>query len=863
MQSPNNSKKGQGNKNLKSNPSSPNAPKNDKQLSSGASGLLVAVPIGSAGTKSRGKGRVYLNPKAMRDLRLSVDDAVTIRAINLPSSLSNSSSSLSSSTSSVTSSGGRVTVVTVWPAEVKLGQIELDGTTFQLIGAESGRQVSIAALACPVVAIKKLRVTHISEGIASANAPNDKNGQQQVPLKELLGSFVLAHLAGRYVKVNDLFNLSIYTQSHSFLITEIITSDGPTNETNASAAVAESAGEETEKRGRSGRVENQLDELKEAYSVTYSTLIEVTRPSEEVKKPKVNVTKDARLGYDAIGGLEKEVSLVREIIELPLRHPHVFEHFGLKAPRGVLLYGPPGTGKTLIARVVANELGCYVHTISGSDICSKYLGESEQRLREVFELAQENAPSLIFIDEIDVLAPQREDEANASSKRIVGTLLALMDGMKESDKVVVLAATNQPNALDIALRRAGRFDREVEIGIPSAQARLSILHVYLRTMPHALSDAEVKSIADNTHGYVGADISQLCKQAALLAIKDAIRSAEAKLTTTANDSNRHHSMVDQLHSFDSLKEVKVSFQQFCQAMNEIRPSGMREIMVEIPSVRWDDIGGYERIKQQLIEAVEWPIKFPEKFINFGIKPPRGILLYGPPGCSKTLVAKALATEAGLNFIPVKGPELFSKFVGDSERAIREVFRKARAASPAIVFFDEVDALAVKRGQENSPVQDRMLSQMLNELDGISPLNNVLFLCATNRPDIIDQALMRPGRIDRILYVPPPDKDARLRILQLTTKKMKLAENVDLSLLSKETEGYSGAEIVQLCHEAAMIALRNNLDAPHVTLFDFQAAEKVVVPRTTKEQLQYYEDFAMTSSGGMNPLNPFNFVASKK
>eukprot|EP01126_Amoeba_proteus_P048281 TRINITY_DN5570_c0_g2_i4.p1 TRINITY_DN5570_c0_g2~~TRINITY_DN5570_c0_g2_i4.p1 ORF type:complete len:449 (-),score=98.50 TRINITY_DN5570_c0_g2_i4:171-1517(-) len=417
-----------------------------------------------------------------------------------------------------------------------------------------------------------------------------------------------------------------------------------------------------------------------------------------------------------------------------------------------------------------------------------------------------------------------------------------MDGITRNDRLVVIAATNQPNSVDTALRRPGRFDREVEIGIPTKEGRKEILQIYLKNMPHQLTPDQIQLVSDNLHGYVGADISQLCKQAALTSLKRNLRVSEFMNDLETNIPIPIFSGMsrDQLDSFENMK---VTFHDFQQAMTEIRPSAMREIMVDIPTVRWSDIGGYDAVKQQLRESVEWPIKFPKKFLQFGIQPPRGILLYGPPGCSKTLMAKAVATEAGLNFIPVKGPELFSKYVGDSEKSVRDVFRKARAASPSVVFFDELDALAVERSSsDGTSVQDRVLSQMLNELDGITPLNNVVFLAATNRPDIIDKALMRPGRIDRILYIPPPDKGARRAIFHLHTKGMKLTDDVNFDSLTEITEGYSGAEIEQVCKEAALHALRVNFDVESVSSFDFAKALQLIPPRITPEQIQFYVNF---------------------
>ncbi|KAJ3164659.1 hypothetical protein HDU88_005087 [Geranomyces variabilis] len=581
-----------------------------------------------------------------------------------------------------------------------------------------------------------------------------------------------------------------------------------------------------------------------AYQVSRRTHV-LIQPFIEVPAHSTGADRSATMrvstaaSYAAIGGLSAEIATVREMVEVPLMQPERFSRFGLKPPRGVLLYGPPGTGKTLIARAVAAETGAHVVTVNGPEVISKYFGETEAKLRDIFSEAAENAPSIIFIDEIDALCPKRDSSASDLEKRVVATLLTLMDGAgagleadqtgktgknAKADRVVVIGATNRPNSLDEALRRPGRFDREIEIGIPSAPARLQILTALLRHVPHSLSEPDIAAAAAATHGYVGADLSAVCREAGLKAIK--------RLVGTAGPSAQPVSQND----------LRISVDDVRAAMAEIRPSAMREIMIEVPKVLWTDIGGQEETKQKLKEAVEWPLKHPEAFIRFGIRPPKGILLYGPPGCSKTLMAKALATEAGLNFLAVKGPELFSKWVGDSEKAVREVFRKARAASPSIVFFDEIDALAVRRGGEETSVADRVLSQLLAEMDGIEPLVNVTVVAATNRPDIIDSALLRPGRIDRVLYVGPPDEASRLEIFRIGTARMACATDVDPRVLSHLTDGYSGAECVAVCQDAAMAAMEENVEAEKVYLRHFHKAVRSVTPRITNEMIRFYDDF---------------------
>ncbi|KAK9768589.1 AAA+-type ATPase [Basidiobolus ranarum] len=559
------------------------------------------------------------------------------------------------------------------------------------------------------------------------------------------------------------------------------------------------------------------------YRVTKNTMVSISQDGGEKNQSSV-----PKVRYDSIGGLEKEVKIVREMVELPLQNPDIYHRFGLKPPKGVLLFGPPGTGKTLIARAVASETQSHVICVNGPEILSKFYGETEAKLRAIFEEAEENSPTIIFIDEIDALCPKRDDAPNELEKRVVATLLTLMDGVAigaRTGRVVIIGATNRPNALDEALRRPGRFDREVEIGIPNANARASILEALLRRIPNTLEKENVQQIAAITHGYVGADLVAVCREAGLKTIKRTINKGA-----------------------DSDKGLFVNYDDMRSALSEIRPSAMREIMIEVPKVYWTDIGGMEEVKMKLKESVEWPLQHPEAFERMGIRPPKGVLLYGPPGCSKTLMAKALATEAGLNFIAVKGPELFSKWVGESEKAVREVFRKARASSPSIVFFDEIDALTVKRGsgQDGTSVADRVLSQLLNELDGVEPLINVTVVAATNRPDIIDSALLRPGRIDRILYISPPDIAARREILRIQFNKMPCASDVNIDELTAKTDGCSGAEIVALCQEAALCAMNENHDAKQISHSHFVEALGSMTRRITPEMIKFYDDFRKRS-----------------
>ena len=514
--------------------------------------------------------------------------------------------------------------------------------------------------------------------------------------------------------------------------------------------------------------------------------------------PKTAAKGVPRVSYEDIGGLKNEVQKVREMIELPLRHPEIFERIGIEAPKGVLLHGPPGTGKTLLAKAVANETNANFYSIGGPEIMSKFYGESEERLREVFKEAEENAPSIIFIDEIDSIAPKREEVTGDVEKRVVSQLLTLMDGIKSRGKLVVIGATNRPNAIDPALRRPGRFDREIEIGIPDEQGRMDILQIHTRGMP-LTEDVDLASIARVTHGFVGADLEALSKEAAMRSLRrilPEINLEEPKIPVKI------------------LNKIKVTKQDFEEALRDIQPSAMREVLVQRPNVRWEDIGGLQQVKEELAEAIEWPLKHGDLFAEADVTPPKGILLYGPPGTGKTMIAKAVATTSEANFISIKGPELISKWVGESEKGVREVFRKARQAAPCVVFFDELDAIAPRRGgsEGDTHVTERVISQMLTEMDGLEDLKGVVVIGATNRPDIIDEALLRPGRFDRLLEVPVPDKDSRKQIFQIHTRKKPLDSDVNLDRLVEMTDGMTGADIATIVNAAAMTAIKEHVSS---------------------------------------------------
>jgi transitional endoplasmic reticulum ATPase len=548
-----------------------------------------------------------------------------------------------------------------------------------------------------------------------------------------------------------------------------------------------------------------------------------------------------RTNYEDIGGLQEEIQRVREMVELPLRHPELFQRLGIEPPKGVLLHGPPGCGKTLLARAVANESEANFYSINGPEIMSKFYGESEARLREIFQQAQQNAPSIIFVDELDAIAPKREEVTGEVERRVVAQLLALMDGLSGRGNVIVIGATNRPGALDPALRRPGRFDREIEIGVPDKKGRYEVLQIHTRGMPLA-EDVDLPKLSAITHGYTGADLSALGRETAMKALRrylPQINLEEERIPPAV------------------LEKMEVKMDDFLGAYKEVTPTAMREVYIEVTTVHWDDAGGLDDVKQHLIEAVEWPIKTPEIFTKLGIRPPKGILLYGPPGCGKTLLARAVATESEANFISIKGPEVFSKWVGESEKAIREVFRKARMAAPAVIFLDEIDSLTPKRGMgmSDSGVSERVISQLLTEMDGITTLQDIVVIAATNRPDMVDSAVLRPGRFDRLIYVPEPDEKSRLQIFKIYTKGMPINKDVDLTQLTTATKYYSGADIESLCREAAMHALRKNVNSTEVTMKDFQDALKEMGPSITPDMEKWYKSFMQAIRQVQKPQTP--------
>ena len=541
-----------------------------------------------------------------------------------------------------------------------------------------------------------------------------------------------------------------------------------------------------------------------------------------------------KVSYEDIGGLSDQLGKIREIIELPLKHPELFERLGITPPKGVLLNGPPGTGKTLIAKAVANESGANFYAINGPEIMSKYYGQSEQKLREIFQKADESEPSIIFIDEIDSIAPKREDVQGEVERRVVAQLLTLMDGLKDRGHVIVIGATNRLDAVDPALRRPGRFDREIVIGVPDKKGRIEILTIHTRGMPLGMDDEKesefFSKIADITYGFVGADLAALTRESAMNALRRYLPEID----------------LDKPIPTDVLEKMIVTEDDFMEALKTIEPSSLREVTVEVPNIKWADIGGLESVKSELREAVELPLLNPDVFNRLGIRAPKGFLLYGPPGTGRTLLAKAVANESNANFISVKGPEVLSKWVGESEKAVREIFKKAKQVSPAIIFMDEIDSIAPRRGASmDSGVTERIVNQLLTSMDGIEVLKGVVVIAATNRPDIIDPALLRAGRFDKIIYIPPPEEEGRLKILEVHTKKMPLAKDVNLQEIARKTDGYVGADLENLCREAGMMAYRENPDATEVNQDAFLKAMKSIRPSIDKNVIKFYNDLAAT------------------
>jgi len=565
--------------------------------------------------------------------------------------------------------------------------------------------------------------------------------------------------------------------------------------------------------------------------ITENTQVSLNPKAVEISEEMV-----PEINYEDIGGLDDEIKKIREMVEIPMKHPEIFQKLGIEPPKGVLLHGPPGTGKTLLAKAVANESEAHFILLNGPEVMSKFYGESEKRIRDIFEEAEKNAPSIIFIDEIDAIAPKREDVGGEVERRVVSQILAMMDGLKSRGKVIVIGATNRVNALDPALRRPGRFDREIIINVPSKKGRLAVLKIHTRGMP-LTKDVNLDELASVTHGFVGADLEALSKEAAM----NVLRKFLPKMKLDEEEQIPP----------EILKKLVVKQEDFTDALKIVRPSAMREVLVETPNINWEDVGGLDKVKRELKEAVEWPLKYPESFVRMGIRPSRGILLYGPPGTGKTLLAKAVAKESEANFIQVKGPSLLSMWVGKSEEGMRKVFERARQVAPCIIFFDEIDSLAGKRGIEvGTKVTERVLNQLLAEMDGLEDLNDVLVVAATNRPDMLDTGLLRPGRFDKILLVNAPEEEGRLDVLKIHTKNMPLGtgkkllnskeKETFLSDIAKKTPGYTGADLEALVREAAMLSLRESMDAKQVRKKHFDEALKKIKPSVTKSTIEIYK-----------------------
>jgi transitional endoplasmic reticulum ATPase len=556
-----------------------------------------------------------------------------------------------------------------------------------------------------------------------------------------------------------------------------------------------------------------------------------------IKISKESIQEDivSRVAYEDIGGLRDELARVREIIELPLKHPELFDRLGIKPPKGVLLHGPPGTGKTLIAKAVSTESGASFYSIQGPEIMNKYYGQTEENLRNKFQEAAENLPAVIFIDEIDSIAPKRDEVKGEVERRVVAQLLTLMDGLEEKGRLIVIAATNRVDHIDGALRRPGRFDREIEIGVPDRASRIEILQVHTRNMPLD-KDVDLEELADLTHGFVGADLAALSREGAMKALRRFLPEID----------------LDKPVAAEILSKIHVEMADFKDALKEIEPSTMREVLIEVPRVAWDQVGGLDEVKQKLKETIEWPLTDPDSFTKMGIKPPRGVLLYGPPGTGKTLLAKAVATDTKANFISIKGPEVLSKWVGESEKAVREIFKKARQVAPCIIFLDEIDAIASTRSSgSNDKVSERLVNQLLTSMDGIEDTEGVIVIAATNRPDILDQALLRSGRFDRMIFIGPPSQKERIAILKVHTKDMPLAKDVDIEELADVMEGYTGADIEGVCREAAIISLREDIKNDKVRKRHFDEAIKDVRPSVDENTINAYKRIMDDWKGGIN------------
>lgn len=718
-----------------------------------------------------GRGIVRLDTKAMKALGIAPGDVVEIQ-------------------------GQRKTVAvvdTAYPSDIGLGIIRMDGLTRRNAGSGIGETVMVVRTQAAEAA--KITLAPAQKGMMvqiSGQALNKLMIGRAVIRGDIVQLKSLANRSRRWSSsFDEFFDFDVFEQGmNPFFglgnLKFMVVNTSPIGSVRVTDA-------------------SEVEILPEAVEVSEERIPEVT--------------------YEDIGGLGEEVRRVREMIELPLKHPELFDRLGIAPPKGVLLFGPPGSGKTLLAKAVANETNAHFISINGPEVMSKFVGEAEKKIREVFDEAEKNAPAIIFIDEIDAIAPKREESLGVEG-RVVAQLLASMDGMKKRGQVIVIAATNRPNSIEPALRRTGRFDREIELGVPDRNGRKEILQIHTRNMPLA-KDVSVDALADTTHGFIGADLEGLCKEAAMYALRRLL--PEINLEEEGKIPK------------EILEKLEVIMADFKNALKVVEPSAMREVLVEIPRVKWDEIGDLDEVKVELRETIEWPLKDKTAFTRMGISPPKGLLLYGPPGTGKTLLAKAAATESEANFISIKGPELLSKWVGESEKAVREIFRRAKQVAPCIIFFDEIDSIAPIRGTEvGTKVGERIVNQLLTEMDGLEELRDVVIIAASNRPDLIDAGLLRAGRFDRHIYVPPAKQEGRLQIFKVHTAKMPLAKDVDIGELAKQTNNYTGADITAVCREAAMFALRENPDAKEVKAEHFKKALEKIGPSLTDDVRKFYE-----------------------
>ncbi|WVQ95019.1 hypothetical protein IAU59_002111 [Kwoniella sp. CBS 9459] len=785
----------------------------------------------SSSSPSREQRRAYLSPEVLRAQKIVAGEWILLR------------------------SSKQVVVVQAWPRvgldddvavlsaihQANLSELEVDLYRFKPESHNHGRLQSITLNELPA----STSSSTVNTSSMQAVGPSDSREDEfiKAAIKETLSSMF-------YVRPGYVFSIANTASGKSTRRFEIQSVELPVPTSNSNSKTAQATLEDGLKDlNFNGNAQGRLEsEGKVVYEVQWKTQIHIagtegsSKPGEKSKSDTVvngnsSKTPDGPLpsyinlftpsqpptaAYGLLGGLKPQIEQIKSLLDLPLLQPALFTMFGLTPPRGILLHGPPGTGKTALARAVASSAQCSCIVVNGPELSSAYHGETEERLRGVFNEAKKRSPCIIVLDEVDALCPRRDGgEGGEVERRVVATLLTLMDGMSQEDlgeeRVFVIAATNRPNSIDPALRRPGRFDREIEIGIPDANGRQHIIEIMLSKMPHSLSGHDISSLASRTHGYVGADLSSLIRESASAAIQ------------------RWHISNPPPGSSPTLTNADVM-----TVLPTVRPSAMREVFVETPAVRWSDIGGQEEVKQKLRECVEWPLTHRDTFTRLGVQPPRGVLLYGPPGCSKTMTAKALATESGINFLAIKGPELLNKYVGESERAVREIFRKARAASPSIVFFDEIDALGSARSDDHT--HSGVLTSLLNEMDGIEELSGVTVVAATNRPDVLDSALMRPGRLDRILYVGAPDLATRKDIFKIRLASMTIEPGVQLDELAEIAEGCSGAEVAFVCQDAALAAMNEDLDAPYVKRSHLLHSARTVRRRITPDMVRFFEEW---------------------